>query len=157
MNRPERIVQSSTMCYELWTWGIQYADCKLVSIQHGSARLHRRDTEVPIPPCWPDRLRTNLPLQKTCSLLRRATQAARFRGSRVHRNLGSGSCAGLKKYSATDWQYATYCIVVSCSSLYTLAKLKAVRWVSYFQKTGDYIKAERCSVYRESEIVAVHV
>ena len=71
--------------HEAYNGNVQYADCKLVSIQHGSARLHRRDAEVPILPCWPDRLRTHLPLQKTCSLLRRATQAARFRGSRVHR------------------------------------------------------------------------
>ena len=71
--------------HEAYNGNVQYADCKLVSIQHGSARLHRRDAEVPILPCWPDRLRTHLPLQKTCSLLCRATQAARFRGSRVHR------------------------------------------------------------------------
>ena len=51
--------------HEAYNENVQYADCKLVSIQHGSARLHRRDTEVPILQCWPDRLRKNLPLQKS--------------------------------------------------------------------------------------------
>ena len=89
MNGPERIVQSSTMCYELYeheacTRNVQYGDCMLVSFQHDSTRLHRRDTEVPILQCWPDRLRRNLPLQKTVSILRRATQTARLRGSRIN-------------------------------------------------------------------------
>ena len=70
--------------HEAYDGNVQYADCKLVSFQHDSTRLHRRDTEVPILQCWPDRLRRNLPLQKTGSLLRRATQAARLRGSRIN-------------------------------------------------------------------------
>ena len=102
---------------------LQYADCKLVSIQHGSARLHRRDAEVPILPCWPDRLRTHLPLQKTCSLLRRATQAARFRGSRVHRIF---FCPGYKLRLLLHTRSVRSCMYIPLPAI-----------------TGSYVRAQR--------------